>query len=93
MDNWGVFLAIGELIAFLMLMAKPLINLTTTLTKLDATVETLKTTLENQREHSSKVHKKLWDHNDKQDEKIEDHEKRILIIEQKDDNKITLKEK
>lgn len=93
MDNWGVFLAIGELIAFFVLVAKPLINLTTTLTKLNVTVENLSQMLAEQKERSKKTHERLWKHNEEQDEKIEDHETRILLIEQKDVNKKIADEK
>jgi hypothetical protein len=30
---------------------------------------------------NDRAHKRLWDHNDEQDEKIQDHETRITLIE------------
>jgi len=51
------------------------------------TVENLQQVLKDNKEQSKKGREKLWKHNDEQDEKIEDHEKRISIIEQKDVNK------
>ena len=83
MDNWGVFLAIGELVAFLFLVAQPLINLTTTLTKLNVTVENLSNMLVEQKDRSKTARERLWKHNEEQDERIENHETRISIIEQK----------
>lgn len=37
--------------------------------------------------HEREAHRRLWDHNDEQDEKISDHDRRIIILEQKEELK------
>ena len=83
LTQWSIFLIIGELVGFLILVAKPLINLTTTLTKLNVTVENLSRMLEEQKDSSKRTHERLWKHNEEQDKIIDRHEIRITKLEEK----------
>lgn len=83
MTEWSVFLMIGELVGFLILVAKPLINLTTTITKLNVTVENLSKLVDEQKSSAEKAHEKLWKHNEEQDKIIDRHEIRITKLEEK----------
>ncbi len=67
----------------MILVAKPLINLTTTLTKLNVTVENLSRMLEEQKDSSKRTHERLWKHNEEQDKIIDRHEIRITKLEEK----------
>ena len=81
MSEWGV---VGVIIALAGLGATiggPIIQLVKSITKLTAVVDHLDKELKEQKEQSAKSHTKLWAHNVEQDNKIEDHEKRIYFLE------------
>ena len=46
-------------------------------------VERLERELDEQSEHSRESHKRLWDHNEEQDNRLDDHERRIHDMEHK----------
>jgi len=86
--------ALAGLFALFKAVAKPLIKglteLTKSITSLDASVNRLqsdvasiKGDLEKEITHSSQSRKRIWEHNDAQDKKLENHEKRIFHLEQK----------
>lgn len=83
MTEWSVFLMIGELVGFVMLVVKPLVNLTTTITKLNVTVENLSKMVDEQKNSSKRTHERLWKHNEEQDKIIDRHEIRITKLEEK----------
>ena len=83
MTGWSVFLIIGELVGFLILVVKPLVNLTTTITKLNVTVENLSKIVDEQKNNSKRAHERLWKHNEEQDKIIDRHEIRITKLEEK----------
>ena len=39
--------------------------------------------MDKQTEHNREIHKRLWDHNDEQDDRLDDHERRIGSLEHK----------
>lgn len=84
--------ALVSLFALFKAVAKPLIKglteLTKSITTLDASVKRLqsdmvniKTDIGKETEHSSQSRKRLWAHNEEQDKKLENHEKRIWHLE------------
>ena len=58
-----------------------MIKLNTSITKLNASVDVLKNAIDKIDKDNEKSHKRIWDHNDEQDERIEAHEKRLNSIE------------
>lgn len=89
-------LALASLLGLFKLVMQPLIKAMTDLTKnittLNLSVENLqgefegmKKQLNENAEHSRDSRRKLWEHNEVQDRKIEDHEKRIYLIEKTKD--------
>jgi uncharacterized protein YoxC len=81
--EWTTVTVIIALVGLIATFVKVAASLTKTLTELTVTVRALRSDLATQRTSSHESHKRLWDHNAKQDVKIEDHEKRIYILEQK----------
>ena len=77
MTEWGVFLVIAAVASFLAGVITPITKLTQSITKLTVVVENLVRDMEAQRGST----KRLWAHNDEQDEKLHDHETRIQILE------------
>ena len=81
---------LAALIGLFFTVGKPIINLNKNIVTLNMSVGNLKEQLNKQgndleqhkiAEHES--HKRLWDYNGEQDKKIDDHEKRIFVLEHK----------
>lgn len=90
MNEWIVFTALGTIVGLFLTVGKPIISLNKTMTTLNVNVEhnsqevkELKDDLKAQRDSAKESHNRLWDHNDKQDAKIQDHETRLGILEHK----------
>lgn len=83
--TWEIFLGIGALLSFVIAVTGPMMKLNTSITKLNDSVDVLKTAIERIEDDNEKNRKKIWEHNDSQDDKIENHEQRITKIETKMD--------
>lgn len=86
--EWIVVTVIIALVGLFMTVGKPIIKLNSNLSTLNANIGYIKKELEeqkmaikDQRNHAHDSHQKLWEYNDKQDKKINDHETRIKILE------------
>ena len=82
--EWTVVTVIIALVGLGASIIKPVITLTQSITKLTMVVERVEADLKAQAAHSHESHAKLWAHNDEQDQRLEDHERRIGILEQKE---------
>lgn len=82
MNEWVVVTVIVVLAGLIISIAKPLISLNTILTTLSIAVDNLKANISDMNESNRKSHERIWDHNEEQDAKIEDHEKRITNLEE-----------
>lgn len=83
MTQWDVYLIIVSLVSFAIALGTPIIKLNTSITRLIERLHNLDEGMETLTAKNSKSHERLWSHNDDQDKKIEDHEKRIIILEEK----------
>lgn len=88
--EWTVFTVLSAVAALGISIGVPLIKLNSTITTLTVTLEHLKgdveanaKAIENSRQNAKESHRRLWDHNEKQDEKIENHDRRINTLEEK----------
>lgn len=88
-------IALGTIIGLFTTVAKPIVKAATELTKevtnLNSSIVDMKEDIKEIRgdikENAAKSHKsheRLWKHNEEQDTKIEDHEKRIFYLEHKE---------
>lgn len=57
-------------------------RLTTLLQAIEHRLDTLEQGAKEQRTHAAESHRRIWAHNDAQDDRLEDHEKRITLLEQ-----------
>ena len=57
-------------------------RLTTLLQAIEHRLDTLEQGAKEQRTHAAESHRRIWAHNDEQDDRLEDHEKRITLLEQ-----------
>lgn len=80
--EWTAVTVVIALVGLVATFVKVASGLTKTLTELTITVRELRADLVGQRDKARESHKQLWDHNHKQDKKLEDHEKRIYVLEQ-----------
>lgn len=79
--EWTTVTVIIALVGLGAAVIKPIVSLTQSITKLTVVVERLERELDEQSEHSRESHKRLWDHNEEQDNRLDDHERRIHDME------------
>ena len=82
MNEWQVLCVIITVFGFIVAVVTPLTKLTKSITELTTVVEHLDNAVTEQKERSIESHTKLWKHNDKQDDQLNDHETRIALLEQ-----------
>lgn len=81
MTEWTIVGVIVVLLGLIGTVTAPMIRLNTTLTKLNDKFDTLDEKLTDVSDSNHKSHKRLWDHETAQDEKLSNHETRIQILE------------
>lgn len=83
--TWEIFLGIVVLVGFCVTIATPLMKLSKTMTKLNINMQNLNQAMNTLTANNTESHRRIWAHNEEQDEKLENHEKRITKIETKMD--------
>lgn len=83
--TWEIFLGIVALVGFCVTIATPLMKLSKTMTELNINMQNLNQAMNTLTANNTESHRRIWVHNDEQDEKLENHEKRITKIETKMD--------
>ena len=83
MTEWAVVGVIVTLIGLIAAVVKPLITLNTTLTKLSDSVATLDKNITALTTDNTASHARIWGELDEHDEKLNDHETRLTIMEKK----------
>ena len=83
--TWEIFLGIVALVGFCITIATPLMKLSKTMTELNVNMQNLNQAMNTLTANNTESHRRIWAHNDEQDEKLENHEKRITKIETKMD--------
>lgn len=88
--EWTVVTVLIALVGLFLTVGKPILNLNNNIVKLNMSLDALRERTERhekdlteQKSHSHEAHQRLWEHNDQQDEKLNDHEARIGILEGK----------
>lgn len=82
--EWTTVTVIIALVGLVAALANPLTRLTRSITTLTVVVDRLQSDMEEQREHCRQSHQRIWEHNEKQDAKLENHEGRLRDLEQKE---------
>ena len=83
--TWEIFLGIVALVGFLITVISPLMKLSKTMTELNVNMQNLNQAMNTLTSNNTESHRRIWEHNEEQDSKIENHEKRITKIETKMD--------
>lgn len=77
MTDWDIVKDIVVLIGLIVTVTTPLLKLNTSITQLKALLDSVvKQVLDNDRSNSAS-HKRLWEHNEEQDETLQRHEQRL----------------
>lgn len=84
MTEWEVFGVIVALTAFAISIGTPIIKLNTSITRLIERLNMLDEGMDELTEKNHKSHERIWVHNEEQDNKLNDHETRITILEKKE---------
>lgn len=83
--TWEIFLGIVALVGFMITVISPLMKLSKTMTELNVNMQNLNQAMNTLTSNNTESHRRIWEHNEEQDSKIENHEKRITKIETKMD--------
>ena len=83
MTEWGVITVIAALVDLGAAICGPIIKLNTSITKLTETMRNVGERLNRLDEDNHDSHKRLWDKNEEQDNRLGDHETRIHLLEKK----------
>ena len=75
--EWTTVTVIIALVGLGAAIIKPIVSLTRSITELTIQVKGLRTDMDTQTENNRVIHIRLWDHNDEQDGRLVDHERRI----------------
>lgn len=81
MNEWAVVGVIVVLFGLIAAVVTPLLKLNTSITQLTCAVSVLQKNIEGLTSRNSEGHAKLWEHNNRQDARLSDHETRIKILE------------
>lgn len=81
MNEWAVVGVIVVLVGLFATVGAPIIKLISSITKLTVTVDNLRENVESFTRRNTDAHRRLWDHNEKQDAELNDHKGRIERLE------------
>lgn len=81
MNEWGVVGVIIALAGLIGIFAKVSANLSNVITKLSVVVDRLEKTVEINQKGVHESFQKVWKHNEEQDDKINEHEIRLQLLE------------
>lgn len=76
-----VVVALGTILSSAAIVVKPLLQTVKTMTELNESIKTLTEKFKAFEVNNHDDHKRIWLHNDKQDEVIQEHGERILLLE------------
>ena len=86
MERYDVIIIVVGLITTALTIGAPVIKLNTEITRLIVKLDSLGKDMDDLELHNHESLKRLWDHNDEQDEKLADYETRLSVIEKKERN-------
>lgn len=79
--TWEIFLGIVALFGFITAVMTPIVKLNTSITKLNTALEMLQGSMDRLEGDNTESHRRMWAHNESQDNVIKNHETRISNIE------------
>lgn len=79
--EWTVVTVIIALVGLFAVVIPPITKLTKSMTELTVGIKELTNDLERLEAGNKDAHRRIWEHETKQDETLGDHEKRIVVLE------------
>lgn len=90
--EWTVVTVLIAVAGLALTVGTPIVRLNQSITTLNVTLQHLQKQMDEQKQElaaheasSHESHRRIWEHNDKQDERLNDHEQRITLLEHKED--------
>lgn len=77
----AVIVALGSVLGVGATVVKPILQVVKSITELNESIKTLTDKFNKFEVNNHDDHKRMWCHNDKQDETIQEHETRITVLE------------
>lgn len=79
--EWTVVTVIIALVGLFAVVIPPITKLTKSMTELTVGIKELTNDLQRLESGNKDAHRRIWEHEQKQDETLGDHEKRIVVLE------------
>ena len=76
-----IVVSLGTILGVGITVVKPILEVVKSITELNESIKSLTEKFNAFEVNNNNAHKRIWDHNDEQDEKLQDHEIRIKLIE------------
>lgn len=76
-----IIVGVGSILSVGVIIVKPILKVVEVMTELTASVKALTEKFNKFEVNNHDDHKRIWCHNDEQDERLQDHETRIRLIE------------
>lgn len=76
-----IIIGLGSILSVGVIVVKPVLQVVKSITELNESIKALTEKFNKFEVNNHDDHKRIWCHNDEQDERIQDHEKRIWVIE------------
>lgn len=77
MTDWDIVKDIVVLAGLIITVTTPMLKLNTSITKLKALLDSVAKQVQENDKSNSASHKRLWEHNEEQDETLQRHEQRL----------------
>jgi len=77
MTDWDIVKDIVVLAGLIITVTTPLLKLNTSITQLKALLDSVAKQVQENEKSNSASHKRLWEHNEEQDETLQRHEQRL----------------
>lgn len=77
MDEWVIFKDVVVIVGLIVTVTTPLLKLNTSITQLKALLDSVVKQVQDNDRSNSASHKRLWEHNEEQDETLQRHEQRL----------------
>lgn len=78
-----IIVSLGSIVGLAFTVAKPILDVTKTMTTLNESIKNLTDKFAVFEISNLEAHKRIWSHNEEQDEQLQDHEFRIKLMEER----------
>ena len=77
MDEWVIFKDVVVIVGLIVTVTTPLLKLNTSITQLKSLLDSVVKQVQDNDRSNSTSHKRVWEHNEEQDEILHNHEMRL----------------